>query len=113
MLTMRVWVLLLHLNVLLKDPIYHHLYITHRPSTCIIMLSYTDVCNEGICQRNSLRFLCVNVFHVCILLSFLYNCEFINKIYVMYGILYGGSCCENRIGLSDDNNANIAEGQII
>ena len=31
------WVLLLHLNVLLKDPIYHHLYITHRPSTGIIV----------------------------------------------------------------------------
>ena len=30
---MRVWVLLLYSNVLLKDPIYHHLYITPRPST--------------------------------------------------------------------------------
>ena len=38
--TMRVRVLFLHLNVLLKDPIYHHLYITHRPSTGIIMLLY-------------------------------------------------------------------------
>ena len=54
---MRVRDLLLHLNVLLKDPIYHYLYITHRPSTGIglIMLCYcTNVCNEGICQRNSL-----------------------------------------------------------
>jgi len=48
--------LLLHSNVLLKDPIYHHLYITYRPSTGIRpMLCYcTNVCNEGICQRNSL-----------------------------------------------------------
>jgi len=30
-LAMRVWVLLHHLNVLLKDPIYRNLYITHRP----------------------------------------------------------------------------------
>jgi len=36
-LTMRVWILLLHLNVLLKDPIYHHLYIMHRPSIGIIV----------------------------------------------------------------------------
>jgi len=43
--------LLHHLNVLLKDPIYNHLYITHRPSTGIIMLCYyTNVCNEGNCQ---------------------------------------------------------------
>ena len=27
-------------KLLLKDPIYHHLYITHRPSTGIIMLCY-------------------------------------------------------------------------
>jgi len=77
-LTMRVWVLLLHLNVLLKDPICHHLYIiTHRLSTGINMLCYcTNVCNEGIFQRNSLMsYSCIFafmsiVFLICILLSF-------------------------------------------
>jgi len=42
-LAMRVWALLHHLNVLLKDPIYRNLYITHRPSTCITMLYYVTV----------------------------------------------------------------------
>ena len=41
MLAMRVWVLLHHLNVLLIDPIYCNLYITHRPSTGITMLYVT------------------------------------------------------------------------
>jgi len=41
MLTMRVWVLLHHLNILLNDPIYRNLYIMHRPSTGITMLYVT------------------------------------------------------------------------
>ena len=40
-LTMRVCALLHHLDVLLKDPIYRNLYITHRPSTGIIVLYVT------------------------------------------------------------------------
>jgi len=44
-LTMRVWVLLHHLNVLLKDPIYHNLYITH--SHIVLVYNYVNVVLMG------------------------------------------------------------------
>ena len=39
-----VWDLLLPLNVLLNNPIYHHLYITHRPS---IFTGFTGFMKNG------------------------------------------------------------------